>query len=99
MIFGSPPFAAATRKKTIAKIMDYDDDLVFPDHVAVSSQCRQFIRSLLRCDTDTRLSAAEALQHQWIVQNEHTSGRMTRITGRRDIAEDNSFEFSSTSFS
>lgn len=40
----------------------------FAEDKQISTKCKDLIRSLLRCDTESRLSANEALQHEWIVK-------------------------------
>jgi len=69
LVTGRPPFEGQTQRETIEQIMNYRDALSFSDDIEISAQCEDFLHCLLCCDVDSRLSAGEALCHQWIVDD------------------------------
>lgn len=56
MLYGFPPFVAATRHATRMKIMNYRQHLHFPSYPQVSSEAKSLMKSLL-CDRDERLGS------------------------------------------
>lgn len=96
MICGVPPFAAPTRKGTIEQIMKYKDDLTFPERIPISDQCKDFITSLLKCNPEIRLSAHEALQHEWIVNEGNTYQFDESITGNTISGQSGDTDYSIT---
>jgi len=68
LVTGRPPFNGPTQSEMVEQIMNYRDVLRFPDGVNISEQCKDFLHCLLRCDVGSRLSAEEALCHQWIAK-------------------------------
>ena len=64
-LFGTPPFTGASPQDIFQHILA--GKLVYPRGNQTNS-CKQFISRLL-CDTDSRMTADEALQHEFIHGN------------------------------
>ncbi|KAJ3351695.1 hypothetical protein HDU83_008722 [Entophlyctis luteolus] len=76
LLFGSLPFPASTSKpKIFGNNKPIYPKLAFPLSVNVSATAKSFIQSLLVEDPDIRLTAAQAIAHEWLqtLQIENTS--------------------------
>jgi len=70
LVCGRPPFTGATIREILESITAHaDQDIYFPPQVKLTDSCRDFISKLLCHDTALRMSASEALQHEWIAGN------------------------------
>lgn len=66
---GKQPFEAKSPKQLVAKVLlaEYSfDDTIWE---TISESAKEFIRSLLVCKPEHRLTAAQAQQHPWIIEN------------------------------
>eukprot|EP01084_Bolivina_argentea_P271679 462348_1 len=64
LLIGRPPFCDRDKKQIIGKILK--GDICFPTTTKMSDECKDFILSLLNKQTNKRLSAKDALNHEWI---------------------------------
>lgn len=67
LLFGEHPFARDTEIETLAAILAAD--YATPAGVHASEEARDLVRRLLVSEPSHRLSAAECLQHPWILQD------------------------------
>ncbi|XP_064117955.1 serine/threonine-protein kinase H1 homolog [Macrobrachium nipponense] len=73
LLRGDFPFFDENRVRLYKKILKGSYTLSDEVWKEVSESGRDFVRMLLEVDPKTRLSASEALRHQWILANHHTS--------------------------
>ena len=67
LICGQPPFNGKSQEEIIRKIQNKNGRIVYPTgSVKYSKGFRDFIARLLTHDVDARMSADEALKHEWI---------------------------------
>ena len=64
LLTGRPPFWGRTNREILGKIIK--GDIHWPSSIRLSDSCKNFIISLLRKDPRKRMSAKEALRHNWI---------------------------------
>jgi len=64
LLNGRPPFFGRDNKDILRKIIRAK--VVFPKNNKLSNCCKDFLCRLIRKDTDKRLSARQALQHNWL---------------------------------
>ena len=69
LVSGTVPFNGRNNREIANKIKSTPKTIPYPKHVRLTKSCRHFIESLLCDDTTKRLSASEALQHEWISGN------------------------------
>lgn len=65
VIVGRLPFSGSTQTEILQQILTMPHDVVYPKGVFVSAPCKAFIGRLL-CDVAHRMTAKEALRHQWL---------------------------------
>jgi len=70
LVTGRPPFWGRENKEIIRKIVR--GNVRFPSTIKLTDNCKEFILSLLKKNPNDRLSAAEALKHQWITGEAHS---------------------------
>eukprot|EP00485_Elphidium_margaritaceum_P001745 CAMPEP_0202694468 /NCGR_PEP_ID=MMETSP1385-20130828/8324_1 /ASSEMBLY_ACC=CAM_ASM_000861 /TAXON_ID=933848 /ORGANISM="Elphidium margaritaceum" /LENGTH=732 /DNA_ID=CAMNT_0049350321 /DNA_START=25 /DNA_END=2223 /DNA_ORIENTATION=- len=63
---GRPPYSGRTQKQILANIVSKNKKLCFPEKAKLSVSCKDFISKLLCDDPSIRLSASEAMEHEWI---------------------------------
>lgn len=88
LLCGYPPFYGDTDNQIFDQVRTGRFDFPSPDWDPISDSAKNFIVSLLKRDPSKRLSAAEALQHKWILE-------MTQVAGKR--GERHSIVFASRS--
>jgi len=66
MLAGKPLFVGKNNKATIDKVTKGIIELTGPTWDRRTDECKDFLMSLLNRDPEERLSAHEALQHEWI---------------------------------
>eukprot|EP01083_Nonionella_stella_P012683 35895_1 len=81
LLTGRPPFWGRNNREILTKIIKAD--IHWPSGIELSPSCKQFITELLSKDPRKRLSAKEALQHDWIKHdaknyNEHLGDTVIR---------------------
>lgn len=69
MLCGFPPFYGNTDQEIFEKILKADYDFPEDGWVDVSDEAIDFIKSILILDHTKRPTAAEALQHPWMIGN------------------------------
>jgi len=67
MTFGKAPFETKTIKQTYGRIVN--GLFTFPKHIIISLHLKDLIESLLQVDPYDRLTAGEALEHEFFVNN------------------------------
>ena len=67
MLTALPAFGGRTDSETLAKVKlgKYSTETL--DDSGISIECQDFISKLLEMDPKKRLSASEALNHEWLV--------------------------------
>jgi len=91
LLCGYPPFYGDTDNQIFDQVRSGRFDFPSPDWDGISDSAKNFIVSLVKRDPSKRLTAAEALQHKWIIE-------MTQEAGNRGGANQrNSIVFSSRS--
>ncbi|KAJ2834005.1 hypothetical protein GGI24_000599 [Coemansia furcata] len=72
MVSGMLPFSDEDGNPQIlfSQILSGELDFSFPCWRTLSSECQEFIRSLLRVDPSKRMTVDKAFKHPWIVQDE-----------------------------
>jgi len=66
MVCGRRPFGGKTEMELFKNIVSKPRKLPYPKSLFVSQACRNFIARLICHDIEHRLSASEALQHEWV---------------------------------
>eukprot|EP01083_Nonionella_stella_P317197 1153661_1 len=69
LLSGKLPFSGSSQGETVKFIQKAK--FQWPENVELSDSCKSFIKSLLTKSTKRRLSAKEALKHEWISDYEH----------------------------
>lgn len=67
LLFGQVPFNGKTKDELSRAIIE--GELVFPQQSPVSKEARDFVRRVLNKNPAERLTAAEALGHNWIYRS------------------------------
>jgi len=70
LLGGVLPFMGRTQKELFRKIVAGNYEIDEESFVGVSEDARDLIQKLLVTDPDNRMSAAEALKHPWLKQDE-----------------------------
>ena len=70
LVCGVPPFYGRNDNETIQKVLK--GRLRWPNHVQLSDSCKSFIGWLLRRNPSERMTASQALKHEWIVDKAST---------------------------
>ena len=60
------PFGGANKKIIMSKIRN--GKFEWPTNVNLSDECKDFISCLLCINTEKRLNAEDALEHEWIIK-------------------------------
>ncbi|CAI2384535.1 unnamed protein product [Moneuplotes crassus] len=68
LLSGCPPFQAKTLPELFVKIRSCDLKYINKDFKNLSQSSKDFIKGLLTVDPKERMTADEALQHQWIIK-------------------------------
>merc|ERR1712003_508682 len=76
LLCGYPPFYGDTNKEILKSVRKGEFDFPSPDWDTISEDAKNFICSLLKKEDDTRLTAAQALEHKWIKE----VGKTVRIS-------------------
>jgi len=76
LLCGYPPFYGDTDNQIFDQVRTGRFDFPSPDWDNISDSAKNFIVSLLKRDPSKRLTAAQALQHKWILE-------MTQVAGKR----------------
>lgn len=71
MLSGRKPFEGSHTKSVLYAILDGRWGFPAPEWNHISDEAKHFISSLICIDVNRRLSAIEALQHPWIVNQGH----------------------------
>lgn len=79
LLTGCPPFQAKTLPELFAKIRNCSLKYMDADFADLSPESYKFVKSLLRVNPAERLTAEEALEHQWVVK---TKGESTGLDDR-----------------
>ena len=66
LLCGTLPFEAARRDDKIRLISEANVDFALPAWDAISASAKHFVRGLLQADPSLRMSAKQALSHEWI---------------------------------
>jgi len=69
MLAGFPPFDGDNDVEVFASILSIRYDFPSPEWDHISSDAKEFIRLILKDNPRDRLTATQALQHKWIVNN------------------------------
>jgi len=69
MLAGFPPFDGENDVEVFASILSIRYSFPTPEWDNISEEAKHFIRSILLDNPKERLTAAQALQHPWIVNN------------------------------
>jgi serine/threonine protein kinase len=69
MVAGFPPFDGENDVEVFASILSIRYSFPSPEWDTISSSAKHFISSLLKDSPKDRLTASEALEHPWIVNN------------------------------
>ena len=65
-LVGYPPFLEQDQRVMLDKIRRGEYEFYAEDWNAISGQAMKLIKSLLKVDPDSRISASAALHHEWI---------------------------------
>ena len=76
LLTGFPPFGGHTDAETLAKVSLGKYSLQELEEEEVSEECLDLLKRLLTLDPDERISAAEALEHPWILMHRDTVKNM-----------------------
>jgi len=68
LLCGFPPFYGEVQKDLFDNIMAGNFDFPDPEWTDVSEEAKDFIKKILIVDPAKRMTAEEALQHQWVTQ-------------------------------
>ena len=66
MLSGRPPFEGKNELEIIKKVKTGYYDLFTRELENITPECKDFLQKLLSYDPESRLSADEALNHNWI---------------------------------
>jgi len=66
---GYPPFNGASDKQIIESVLNGKFTLDEPEWDEISEDAKDLVRKMLEYDPAKRISAASALQHQWIKEH------------------------------
>jgi len=68
LVCGGPPFRGESTEEILTKIVAsrHKTDSLFPKRLRLTASCKDFIGRLLCHDISSRLSAKDALRHEWI---------------------------------
>lgn len=77
LLCGFPPFYGNTDQEIFEKILKADYDFPEDGWADVSEEAIDFIKSILILDHTKRPTAAEALQHPWMIGNAPTTALQT----------------------
>ena len=84
LLCGTLPFDAARRDEKVRLISEAKVDFASSAWAAVSSSAKQFVRGLLQADPSLRMSAKQALSHEWI---KSCGGKLSDAAAGRTAAE------------
>lgn len=82
MLCGHPPFCGSKEDDIKNKILNSKLQFLPKDFTRVSALAINLVKKLLEYNPDTRLSAAEALENEWLIQ-------MTKPTEEENVLESN----------
>lgn len=77
MVCGRRPFGGKTEMELFKNIVSKPRKLPYPKSLFVSQACRNFIARLICHDIEHRMSASEALEHEWVTS---ASRRVSRAS-------------------
>lgn len=103
-LVGYPPFLEQNQRVMLDKIRHGNYEFYEEDWRSISEHARNLIQNLLKVDPDRRLSASQALGHDWIAHIEadelvktHLQGSLDKLSKRGSVMTITSEE-SSTPF-
>jgi serine/threonine protein kinase len=70
LLSGHPPFLGSTERETLQFVKDGVISFPSPDWDDVSQEAIEFVSHLLQRDPETRPTASEALNHQWLQRDD-----------------------------
>jgi calcium-dependent protein kinase len=79
LLCGKPPFFGKTDEDILRRVRVGEYSFEGPDWASVSEDAKDLIRKLLNKNVDARITAAEAVQDRWIVDNSHRSPEEAEI--------------------
>ena len=85
MLAGKPPFSGETEIEIIKAIRENQIDYKCPELAHVSPECLEFLDKLLEFSPEKRLTANQALGHDWIKLHD-SNDRDIEITGQALVA-------------
>lgn len=91
LLCGFPPFYGETDEELFKKVNEADYEFCEPYWDDVSEKAKRFINDLLTVNSEERLSAAEALQHEWLTTDEKgavlgsTADALKRFNAKRKL--------------
>ena len=68
LLCGYPPFNGGSDKQIVAAVQSGKYTVDEPEWEEISAEAIDLVARLLTIDPETRISAAEALQHPWILK-------------------------------
>ena len=78
-VFGTSPFSGISQQDIFQKILS--GKFVYPDEVdSYTDSCRNFISKLLTFDPGDRITADDALEHEWIHGNTASTSNLMEIS-------------------
>lgn len=100
MLFGYPPFHAEADADIFRLILQGFDPVTkkgykahFPADIPVSESAKDLMSRLLTSDTAKRLTAAEALEHEWLTGGASTTPRVASVLNNlRDFTASSKFK-------
>jgi calcium/calmodulin-dependent protein kinase I len=90
MLAGFPPFDGENDVEVFASILSIRYSFPTPEWDNISEEAKHFIRSILLDNPKERLSAAQALQHPWIVNHVSEEMRTNQKKESKKMVEQNS---------
>ena len=76
LLCGFPPFYHENANQLYRQIMRGDFEFIAPYWDPVSDSAKDLVRKLLVVDPKQRLTAEQALQHEWMVADDKEEGRL-----------------------
>lgn len=83
LLCGYPPFYGDSDTQIFDSVRSGTYDYPSPDWDEISQSAKDFIGCLLKLDPSKRLTASEALEHQWLLDLESNQGSQMSYTGKK----------------
>ena len=97
LVCGIPPFFGHDHSSTLAKILV--QDVEWPPKIELTKECKDFIEKLLKKNPKKRLTAHEALNHEWLKNEMDAANTNLSTTFSENIANFDSTGMCSLYFS